>query len=220
MFIPAPSQSTTDPCNPPSQSLQPTFSNGKNSPETESLEGSFYHSFHSREERGGRIRSEEDGSVFDDNSHLNGHEGVGGTACETALDSGKEASHDDKEVVGHSTAGSEGPEDYEVQQDPALCSGAFDNPEESPLIPMTLYLHRVKSLVLALLVEPQFLSDTTSMEEVVRTRRTYFSKIKFLVIFLHYHVFGTAMSPFLIPLSLEFESKTAQQSQFSWCISK
>uniref|UniRef100_A0AAQ4QFK5 HPS4 biogenesis of lysosomal organelles complex 3 subunit 2 n=1 Tax=Gasterosteus aculeatus aculeatus TaxID=481459 RepID=A0AAQ4QFK5_GASAC len=38
--------------------------------------------------------------------------------------------------------------------------------DDSPLIPMTLYLHRVKGLVLALLVEPCFLSDTDSMEEV------------------------------------------------------
>lgn len=180
VFIPAPSQSTTDPCNPPSQSLKPSLSNGKNSPEAEeeALEESYYHSFHSSGERGSRIHSEEDGSVSEDNSHLNGDERDGDTACETAFDirgveSGKEVSHDNKEVVGHSTAGSEGPQDFEAQQDPALCSGAFDNPEESPLIPMTLYLHRVKSLVLALLVEPHFLSDTASMEEVVRARSNF-----------------------------------------------
>lgn len=43
----------------------------------------------------------------------------------------------------------------------------FDIPEDSPLVPMTLYLHRVQGLVLALLVEPHFSSDTASMEEVV-----------------------------------------------------
>lgn len=45
------------------------------------------------------------------------------------------------------------------------CGGA-GHPEESPLTPMTLYLHRVKGLVLALLVEPHFLNDSASMEEV------------------------------------------------------
>lgn len=51
--------------------------------------------------------------------------------------------------------------------DSGVDSGAFHSPEESPLIPMTLYLHRVKGLVLVLLVEPHFLSDSASMEEVV-----------------------------------------------------
>nr|XP_057927181.1 Hermansky-Pudlak syndrome 4 protein [Doryrhamphus excisus] len=36
----------------------------------------------------------------------------------------------------------------------------------NPLIPMTLYLHRVEGLVLALLVEPHFLCDKAAMEEV------------------------------------------------------
>lgn len=50
-----------------------------------------------------------------------------------------------------------------------LGSGGLDSQNESPLIPMMLYLHRVKGLVLALLVEPHFLNDSTSMEEVVST---------------------------------------------------
>lgn len=50
-----------------------------------------------------------------------------------------------------------------------LGSGGFDSQHESPLIPMMLYLHRVKGLVLALLVEPHFLDDSTSVEEVVST---------------------------------------------------
>lgn len=45
--------------------------------------------------------------------------------------------------------------------------GGLEGQEESPLIPKTLYLHRVRRLVLALLVEPHFLKDSTSMEEVV-----------------------------------------------------
>lgn len=54
-----------------------------------------------------------------------------------------------------------------------LGSGGFDSQHESPLIPMMLYLHRVKGLVLALLVEPRFLNDSTSMEEVVSTVNTH-----------------------------------------------
>uniref|UniRef100_A0A3Q1IXG7 HPS4 biogenesis of lysosomal organelles complex 3 subunit 2 n=1 Tax=Anabas testudineus TaxID=64144 RepID=A0A3Q1IXG7_ANATE len=175
VFIPAPSQSTTDPLNPLPQSVEPSFSNGENTQEAEeeALEESYYHSFHSSAERGSRIRSEEDSSVCEDNFHLNGdgRDGDRDAACEVTFDirgveSGKEESHDSKEEVGDGAAGCEGPQSCEPQQDPTLCSGAFDNPEESPLIPMTLYLHRVKSLVLALLVEPHFLTDTASMEEV------------------------------------------------------
>lgn len=51
----------------------------------------------------------------------------------------------------------------------SMSSGGFDSQNEGPLIPMMLYLHRVKGLVLALLVEPHFVSDSTSMEEVVST---------------------------------------------------
>ncbi|XP_077457405.1 BLOC-3 complex member HPS4 isoform X2 [Stigmatopora argus] len=38
--------------------------------------------------------------------------------------------------------------------------------DDNLLVPMTLYLHRVKGLVLALLVEPHFLRDQAAMEEV------------------------------------------------------
>lgn len=50
-----------------------------------------------------------------------------------------------------------------------LGCGIFDG-HQSGLVPMTLYLHRVDGLVLALLVEPRFLDDPASMEEVVSRR--------------------------------------------------
>lgn len=126
------------------------------------LEESHYHSFHSN---GG----EGDSSVLGENSNLNGGGGgdKGDAACGTVFDfRGAEESRDDKvlEEASRGDSGSEIP-------DPPPCSGAFDSPDECPLIPMTLYLHRVKGLVLALLVEPHFLSDTASMEEVVRSNR-------------------------------------------------
>lgn len=43
-----------------------------------------------------------------------------------------------------------------------------ENSTEAPLLPMSLYQHRVRGLVLALLVEPDFHSNTAATEEVVR----------------------------------------------------
>ncbi|XP_031705339.1 BLOC-3 complex member HPS4 isoform X1 [Anarrhichthys ocellatus] len=137
MFSPDPSQSSADP---PPQQLESPFSNGKHSPiaEEEVQEESYYHSFHSSGDGVGPMHNEGDGSLCGENSH-NVLEEVSGCG----------------NVQGH---------EPEIPDLPR--SGAFDSQEECPLIPMTLYLHRVKGLVLALLVEPHFLSDTDSMEEV------------------------------------------------------
>uniref|UniRef100_A0A8C7RZU3 CCZ1/INTU/HPS4 third Longin domain-containing protein n=1 Tax=Oncorhynchus mykiss TaxID=8022 RepID=A0A8C7RZU3_ONCMY len=43
-----------------------------------------------------------------------------------------------------------------------------ENSTDAPLLPTALYQHRVRGLVLALLVERQFQSDTAATEEVVR----------------------------------------------------
>nr|XP_019949635.1 PREDICTED: Hermansky-Pudlak syndrome 4 protein isoform X1 [Paralichthys olivaceus] len=160
---PAPSQSTADPLNLPPQSPEPPFSIEQHS--SESPDKSFYQSFHSNEGGDSEVHGNGDGSAFEENSLLNG--------CGTEFDlrgseSGNEESREYEEVVGdRGVEGCGSAQGHKVEvQDPSPSSGASDNPEESPLIPMTLYLHRVKGLVLALLVDPPFLSDTASMEEV------------------------------------------------------
>ena len=180
---PAPSQSA-DPLNPPPQSPEPPFSNEQHSPETP--DESYYQSFHSNESGDSQVHSTGDGSVFEENSLLNG--------CGTEFDlrgaeSGHEESHDHEEVVvgGRGVDGCGSVQGHKAEvQDPPPSSGASDDPEESPLIPMTLYLHRVKGLVLALMVDPPFLTDTASMEEVVRNK-SHVANNGFLLCLSHFH---------------------------------
>lgn len=161
VFSPASSHSAANSLNPSPQSLR-FLSNGENTVEDEVEES--------------QIRSEGDGSVFEEDSHLNGGEGegaFGGVFEFQAVESGNEQPHDDKvveedsrvsrgSVSGHKAGKSDPPP---LLPPPHRLSDAS---EENALIPMTLYMHRVKGLVLALLVEPHFMSDATSMEEVVR----------------------------------------------------
>lgn len=120
------------------ESTRPLFLNGQHEAEEDE---SYYHSFQSNTGADGLTQNEGDAVALAENRHLNS--GGGDLACVVASDSrGAESRDGDPPPV-------------------------FDIPEESPLIPMTLYLHRVKGLVLALLVEPLFSSDTASMEEVV-----------------------------------------------------
>ncbi|XP_068994966.1 BLOC-3 complex member HPS4 [Embiotoca jacksoni] len=165
VFSPTPSQSTAESPGPSSQSLRPPFPNGKTSDEPEEvLDRSHRYSFHN---------SEGDDSVCEENSHLNG----GDAACGTVLDlrgadSGNERSHDDSVAEGDgriccgSAQGHESEHRDPPPPPPPPLSSALENSEMIPLIPMTLYMHRVKGLMMALLVEPHFLSDTISMEEV------------------------------------------------------
>lgn len=139
VFSPGPSQDAIDPQSP--------FSNGKHEAEEEE---SYYHSFHSNAGGDSQTHNEGEAAVFEENSHLNSGDAASGSVFDC-----RGAESCDRKVL--------------EEAGPPLVAGAFDSPEESPLIPMTLYLHRVTGLVLVLLVEPHFLSDTASMEEVVRS---------------------------------------------------
>ncbi|KAM9360017.1 BLOC-3 complex member HPS4 [Symphorus nematophorus] len=172
VFSPAPSQSA----DPPTPSLHPPVSNGQHEEEEveveeeeeeeEALNVSHYHSFHSNGGGDSQTHHEGDSSAFEEDAHLNG--GEGDAACGTVFDhrgaeSGNDESHDSR---GCGSAEGHRAETQHLLPHPPHPPGGFDSPEESPLVPMSLYLHRVKGLVLALLVEPHFLSDTASMEEV------------------------------------------------------
>lgn len=115
----------------------------------EEEEESRYHSFHSNT---GEQNHNSDNTEPEGNPVLNGG-GATAAVCATELQQQGEEPH--------VQANGGGP--------PAPVSGASDDPEGNRLVPMTLYLHRVQGLVLALLVEPHFLSDTAAMEEVVRS---------------------------------------------------
>lgn len=145
----SPSKSSNHVFSPSSELLLSSNSplqNGKGKLEYE--EDSFYHSFQTN------------GGDFTDNSmNSSGQEAVcvnGGAeeSCRTMLDfsgvRGTDLSHegDERRGSGHMS--------------PPCVPGQ----DSDSLVPMTLYLHRVKGLVLALLVETHFLNDSDSMEEV------------------------------------------------------
>ncbi|XP_037339433.2 Hermansky-Pudlak syndrome 4 protein isoform X2 [Pungitius pungitius] len=140
-----------------------SLSNGEPSPDAEEdvLEESDFQSLHSNGGGVGQMHNAADGSLFGENSHLNGGGGDGDAARGTVFDSRGAAGSRERKVSQEVSGGGCGNVQGQGAETP-------DPPgsEECPLIPMTLYLHRVKGLVLALLVEPCFLSDTDSMEEV------------------------------------------------------
>ncbi|XP_068167097.1 BLOC-3 complex member HPS4 [Antennarius striatus] len=140
-FSPVPSRTAAAPPVPQTPSLEPPLSNGEPShgAEEEVLDESYYHSFHSDGSRDNQAPPKGGASAFRDNCVLQGRAGE--------VDSGKLY---DLRRPGNGLPHSGGPEED----------------EQSPLVPMTLYLHRVRGLVLALLVDPPFMSDAASMEDV------------------------------------------------------
>lgn len=124
-----------------------TLSNGKLEDEADS----FYHSFHTNGE-----------DLTDNSTNSSGQEAncVNGRreSCRTMLDF--------KGVAGTDLSRDEGIRRGSGHMSLPGGSGAPDSQHEEALVPMTLYLHRVKGLVLALLVEAHFMNDSDSMEEV------------------------------------------------------
>lgn len=178
VFSPAPSHGAADSLSPSPRLLRPSFSNGEHSLDGEAEEG---HCGSPHNSTGGRtqVHSDADGSVFEENFHLN--EGDGNGACGTAFDfraaeSGNERPRDDKVVEEDRrvSCGSTSSLKAAKSNPPPPPPHLSDTFAENPLIPFTLYMHRVKGLVLALLVEPHFTSDATSMEEVVRVLFFFF----------------------------------------------
>uniref|UniRef100_A0A8C6UM59 HPS4 biogenesis of lysosomal organelles complex 3 subunit 2 n=1 Tax=Neogobius melanostomus TaxID=47308 RepID=A0A8C6UM59_9GOBI len=157
---PGASQSPLEtPCNSSEKVFNPAKADlllSSNSPlpngKLEHEEDSFYHSFHTNS------------CDFTDNSaNSSGQEPIcvnGGTeqSCRTMLDF-KGAGETDLSRDGGLRRGS-------GHMFSPSGSGAPDSQHHDSLVPMTLYLHRVKGLVLALLVETHFLNDSDSMEEV------------------------------------------------------
>uniref|UniRef100_A0A3P9JD64 HPS4 biogenesis of lysosomal organelles complex 3 subunit 2 n=1 Tax=Oryzias latipes TaxID=8090 RepID=A0A3P9JD64_ORYLA len=164
VFSPAPTQSAADSTTRSPQAQRPSSSQRRNShkAEEETLHKSYYQSFHDSTREVSQIEGEES-STCEGNLHLNGGDG----ACETDFDfSGPTAN--DKTVSGDNEACCRSTKDHMtgVKHLTLPHPQTLESNEQSSLIAMTLYVHRVNSLVLALLVEPHFLNDTASIEEV------------------------------------------------------
>ncbi|XP_062310681.1 Hermansky-Pudlak syndrome 4 protein [Osmerus eperlanus] len=198
LFSPSPSPSSAGPLSPldfktPQQSPDHAFKNGKlHDMDEGALDGSFYYSFNSSEDRNGNSaimdladdKLAEGSSVRDDVACHNVHNSP---AIAGRNGAGRQIS---TKQFGKTNGGPDNPgggdEDSEVFRDnkdsrerndskrvqgcdtagEAPSSSPAEKSSESSLLPMALYQHRVRGLVLSLLVEPHFNHDSEAMEEV------------------------------------------------------
>ncbi|XP_043967661.1 Hermansky-Pudlak syndrome 4 protein [Gambusia affinis] len=164
VFSPAPSQgSSADSPNSSPPSPIHRFSYGRNAHQVEggTPDESHCRNLHSGGSGVSQMLSEGDGSAFEESLHLNR-----GAASKTT-DCGNVAFRDEKTAAGEGGVCCRKLRGHKAEmRQPPSGSCSFDSLEESPLVSMVLYVHRVNSLVLALLVEPRFMGDSASMEEV------------------------------------------------------
>ncbi|XP_041718288.2 Hermansky-Pudlak syndrome 4 protein isoform X3 [Coregonus clupeaformis] len=189
LFSPSPSFHTPGPLSPSPIKVAPktsghTLSNGKLSHKVEEgVTGSLYdHSFNSID--GGRDESGLAGGGRSmqnkDLCHVSGQNGgsivLGGEKAGALRFRGQESPEPGSQRMGNVAEkevfkekegqGSKGLLQADTCDVPPYSSSPCENSIEAPLLPMSLYQHRVRGLVLALLVEPNFHSDTAATEEV------------------------------------------------------
>uniref|UniRef100_A0A4W5R5E7 HPS4 biogenesis of lysosomal organelles complex 3 subunit 2 n=1 Tax=Hucho hucho TaxID=62062 RepID=A0A4W5R5E7_9TELE len=186
LFSPSPSFHTPGPLSPSPIKVAPetsghNLSNGKLSHEVEEgVTGSSYdHSFNSID--GGRDESGLAGGGRSmqnkDLRHINGQNGgsvvLGGERAGARRFRGQGSPEPGSQRMGNVEVfkekegqGGKGLLQAETCDVPPYSPSPCENSTEAPLLPMSLYQHRVRGLVLALLVEPDFHSNNAAKEEV------------------------------------------------------
>uniref|UniRef100_A0A673YKS6 HPS4 biogenesis of lysosomal organelles complex 3 subunit 2 n=1 Tax=Salmo trutta TaxID=8032 RepID=A0A673YKS6_SALTR len=144
------------------------------------LRSSYDHIFHSID--GGRAESGHAGGGRSmqnkDLRHINGQNGgsivLSGERAGALRFRGQESPEPGSQRMGNVEVfkeekegqGSKGLLQADTCDVPPYSPSPGENSTEAPLLPMSLYQHRVRGLVLALLVEPDFHSNTAATEEV------------------------------------------------------
>ncbi|CAB1319647.1 unnamed protein product [Coregonus sp. 'balchen'] len=185
LFSPSPSFHTPGPLSPSPIKIAPetshhTLSNGKLSHEMEEgvTGGSYDPSINNI--KGGSNESGLAGGgksmQNNDTRHVNGQNGgsiaLGGEKAAAHRFSGQESRAPGSQRMGNVVdkvfreKARQGSKVQQADTGGLPPTSPCENSTDAPLLPMALYQHRVRELVLALLVEPQFHSDTTATEEV------------------------------------------------------